>query len=176
MGQSFPKAKAFYVKSSSGPIGIKSHSRPIGIKSHSRPIEFQSDIVYNIASAKAKHLVDHNEGDDDSVPITLNLQLPRRNETISSPQVEIVVACCQTRGQTISRSSLDVSRSSPTQYLYQIQQVWTWVDSVIANILPPPPTIKLFGVFQNILEHSTHTTPPLLPNKTIPNHTVPNHT
>ena len=162
MGQSFPKAKAFYVKSSSGPIGIKSHSRPIGIKSHSRSIEFQSDIVYNIASAKAKHLVDHNEGDDDSVPITLNLQLPRRNETISSPQVEIVVACCQTRGQTISRSSLDVSRSSPTQYLYQIQQVWTWVDSVIANILPPPPTIKLFGVFQNILEHSTHTTPPPL--------------
>ena len=125
MGQSFPKAKAFYVKSSSGPIGIKSHSRPIGIKSHSRPIEFQSDIVYNIASAKAKHLVDHNEGDDDSVPITLNLQLPRRNETISSPQVEIVVACCQTRGQTISRSSLDVSRSSPTQSLSQIQQVWS---------------------------------------------------
>ena len=32
---------------------------------------------------------------------------------------------CQTRGQTISRSSLDVSRSSPTQSLSQIQEVWT---------------------------------------------------
>ena len=53
MGQSFPKAKAFYVKSRSGPIGIKSHSRPIGIKLRSEPIEIQGDIVYNMASGNA---------------------------------------------------------------------------------------------------------------------------
>ena len=61
MGQSFPKAKAFYVKSRSGPIGIKSlsgpirimsHSRPIGIESRSEPIEIQGDTVY-MASANA---------------------------------------------------------------------------------------------------------------------------
>ena len=38
-----------------------------------------------------KHLVDHDEGDEDR-PTTPKLQLPRRNEVVSSPQVEIVVA------------------------------------------------------------------------------------
>ena len=63
---------------------------------------------------------------------------------------------CQTRVQTISRSTLDAYRSSPTQSLSQIQEVWTWVDSVIANIPPPTTTttMKLLGDFQNILEHS----------------------
>ena len=44
-------------------------------------------------------------------------------------------------------------RSSPIQSLSQIQEVWTWVDTIIA-IYHHPPTIKLFEVFKNILEHS----------------------
>ena len=67
--------------------------------------------------------------------------------------------------------------SSLIQSLSEIQEVWTWVDTIIVNI--PTSTIKLFEVFQNILEHS-RTPPPCLyqtqPNQTVPNQTKPNIT
>ena len=52
---------------------------------------FISDIKVNMKTRSIKHLVDHDEGDEDR-PTTPKLQLPRRNEVVSSPQVEIVVA------------------------------------------------------------------------------------
>ena len=46
---------------------------------------------------------------------------------------------CQTRVQTMSRPTINVTRSSPTLSLSQIQEVWTWVSTIIALYHPPTP-------------------------------------
>ena len=76
---------------------------------------------------------------------------------------------CQTRVQTISRSTLDASQVLSNSI--SISDSGGLDLSRLCNCYVPPPPMKLFGVSQNILEHSrTYQT---IPYQTIPNQTIP---
>ena len=84
---------------------------------------------------------------------------------------------CQTRGQTISRSTLDATQVLSNSI--SISDSGGLDLSRHYNCFVPPPTtttMKLFGVSQNILEYSRtfpniSPPPPTIPSQTIPNYT-----